>query len=516
MVRAGIRRGIFLTFTAVLFFLPAPVQSEGAVRYVTQNGAGTRHGSSWANAMGEKEFIGTLRLHVQAGTEFWIAAGTYRPTSDPGERGASFTLQAGVALYGGFTGKEVLRTQRDWKTNETILSGEIQNDGYWPNNSLHVVSAGKEADGTAVIDGFTVTGGWAYGSLVEEYSGGGLANYGSPAVSNCTFRENGAKNGGGMYTSGSGSLVTGCTFEGNRAGEGGGMYNVLGSGLSVKNSFFSGNQADSGGGMYNYYTLGLTVENCSFSGNYSENYGGGMMNSESNPSITGCTFSGNRAGIAGGGMSSLGVGTPVTANSGGDSSPAVLNCTFFANEAGTAGGGMHVRFCSIAVASCTFHKNLSNLVGGDMANLDYSSPAIKNSIFWGSSIGSIHTHPTASAMVKYCVVQGGYAGGTSIITADPKLADPADNGGHTLTCALLAGSSAIDAGMSSGAPPADQRGVSRPQGAGVDIGAFEFSLAPPPPTPSPSPSSGGGCSQAGSVPSLTLLLFLPVLLLMRP
>ena len=100
MVRAGIRRGIFLTFTAVLFFLPAPVQSEGAVRYVTQNGAGTRHGSSWANAMGEKEFIGTLRLHVQAGTEFWIAAGTYRPTSDPGERGASFTLQAGVALYG--------------------------------------------------------------------------------------------------------------------------------------------------------------------------------------------------------------------------------------------------------------------------------------------------------------------------------------------------------------------------------------------------------------------------------
>jgi len=113
-------------------------------------------------------------------------------------------------------------------------------------------------------------------------------------------------------------------------------------------------------------------------------------------------------------------------------------------------------------------------------------------------------------------VQGGYAGGTSIITADPKLADPADNGGHTLTCALLAGSSAIDAGMSSGAPPADQRGVSRPQGAGVDIGAFEFSLAPPPPTPSPSPSSGGGCSQAGSVPSLALLLFLPVLLLMRP
>ena len=214
-------------------------------------------------------------------------------------------------------------------------------------------------------------------------------------------------------------------------------------------------------------------------------------------------------------MSSSGGGTPSTANSGGDSSPAVLNCTFFANEAGTAGGGMDVRFCSIAVASCTFHKNISNLVGGDMANLDYSSPAVKNSIFWGSAIGSIHTHPTASAMLKYCVVQGGYAGGTSIITADPKLADLADNGGPTFTCALPADSSAIDAGTSDGTPAQDQRGTARPQGSGVDIGAYESSFAVPPIPPSPS-SSGGGCSAAeGSVP-FALLLLLPVLLLRCP
>ena len=48
-----------------------------------------------------------------------------------------------------------------------------------------------------------------------------------------------------------------------------------------------------------------------------------------------------------------------------------------------------------------------------------------------------------------------------------------DNGGLTLTCALLQGSLAIGAGTSIGAPPADQRGVTRPPGK-CDIGAFQL------------------------------------------
>ena len=47
-----------------------------------------------------------------------------------------------------------------------------------------------------------------------------------------------------------------------------------------------------------------------------------------------------------------------------------------------------------------------------------------------------------------------------------------DNGGPTLTHALLEGSPAIDKGNSFGAT-ADQRGVARPQGAASDIGSFE-------------------------------------------
>jgi len=66
---------------------------------------------------------------------------------------------------------------------------------------------------------------------------------------------------------------------------------------------------------------------------------------------------------------------------------------------------------------------------------------------------------------------------------DPTLGALTDNGGPTTSQALNAGSPALDAGPPSGAdcPASDQRGVSRPQGPGCDIGAFERSV----------PGSGG-------------------------
>ena len=63
---------------------------------------------------------------------------------------------------------------------------------------------------------------------------------------------------------------------------------------------------------------------------------------------------------------------------------------------------------------------------------------------------------------------------THIITTDPLLAPLADNGGFTETIALKTGSSAIDSGgVNQTCPNTDQRGVTRPQGAGCDIGAYE-------------------------------------------
>lgn len=49
----------------------------------------------------------------------------------------------------------------------------------------------------------------------------------------------------------------------------------------------------------------------------------------------------------------------------------------------------------------------------------------------------------------------------------------ADNGGPTLTHALLGGSPAIDAADDAGCPASDRRGVARPQGASCDVGSYE-------------------------------------------
>jgi len=60
------------------------------------------------------------------------------------------------------------------------------------------------------------------------------------------------------------------------------------------------------------------------------------------------------------------------------------------------------------------------------------------------------------------------------ITITRILAPLADNGDPTLTHALVPGSPAIDAAPNDAeCPSEDQRGVSRPQGAQCDIGAFE-------------------------------------------
>jgi len=75
-------------------------------------------------------------------------------------------------------------------------------------------------------------------------------------------------------------------------------------------------------------------------------------------------------------------------------------------------------------------------------------------------------------LVNTLIASNNPAGNDSF--ANPKLGPLADNGGPTMTMALLAGSPAIDSGAAAGAPATDQRGVPRPQGSRVDMGAYEY------------------------------------------
>lgn len=75
-------------------------------------------------------------------------------------------------------------------------------------------------------------------------------------------------------------------------------------------------------------------------------------------------------------------------------------------------------------------------------------------------------------------------GSGDVPSTDPMLGTLADNGGPTLTHALLAGSPAINAGDNGGCPSTDQRGIPRPQAGTCDIGAYEY-VAPATPAAAP-------------------------------
>jgi parallel beta-helix repeat protein len=266
--------------------------------------------------------------------------------------------------------------------------------------------------------------------------------------------------------------VESCTFSDNTATYGGGMYNYLSSSPTVTNTTFSANSAEEGGGMLNEDNSTPTVESCTLSDNTATSYGGGMYNYlSSSPTVTNCSFFANTADIAGGGIMNEY-----------NSSPTVTNTTFSANTANSAGGGMiNYDNASPTVTNCTFSGNIAIAgdSGGGMYNDLDSSPIVTNSILWGDSPDEIY-NVSATPSVTYSDIQGGYAG-TGNIDADPLFVDPdgPDNiaGNEDDDLHLKSGSPCIDTGTPSGAPATDLEGNSRPQGAGYDMGAYESLLA---------------------------------------
>jgi len=156
-------------------------------RYVKPVATGSGDGSSWANASSGLQAM----INASAsGDAVWVAAGTYKPTSGT-DRNISFSMKNGVAIYGGFDGTETQLSARDWKANETILSGDIGTaDDNSDNSYIVIINNNNGVTSSAVLDGFTITKGNANGG--NPYSrGGGMHNiYASPTISNCTFIQN--------------------------------------------------------------------------------------------------------------------------------------------------------------------------------------------------------------------------------------------------------------------------------------------------------------------------------------
>jgi hypothetical protein len=204
--------------------------------YVNVSATGANNGTSWTDAYTTLQGALTLAASCPGVTQVWVAAGTYLPTttsinmSPLYPRHIAFNMRNGLAIYGGFNGTETLLSQRNFISNVTILSGDIGIPGNSGDNCVHVIT-NYSLNNTAVLDGFTVTGGNANTGdpYVTNQFGGGMYNeQSSPTVSNCIFTGNAAVTfGGGMNNNTSSPVVTNCTFTGNSASLGGGMNNTV-------------------------------------------------------------------------------------------------------------------------------------------------------------------------------------------------------------------------------------------------------------------------------------------------
>ncbi len=277
------------------------------VFYVDDTATGANDGSGWTDAYTSLQ---SALAAAGSGDEIWVAEGTYKPThkvGGSGDRYRTFQLKNGVALYGGFSGIETNRDQRDWRVHQTILSGDRAgndndtinlNEPTRQDNGYHVVLG---ADGS-YLDGFIITGGNANGSTWQVNEGGGMQNQtvigAVYKIANCTFTKNTAVAGAGMFNWASDDTkIINCIFSGNTTQlDGGGIFNAS-CNAEISNCLFVGNQSRSGGGMANS-TSAPNLTNCTFSGNSADQRGGGIVNDNTfqgkSPTLTNCIVWGNR------------------------------------------------------------------------------------------------------------------------------------------------------------------------------------------------------------------------------
>jgi parallel beta-helix repeat protein len=265
---------------------------------ITKAAAPTQNGASWATAYGNLQ---TALAATTAGGSIWVAKGTYKTTATT-TRTIYFNIPSDVKVYGGFVGTETMLSQRNARTNVTILSGEIGNVNTPNDNSYHVVNLDGSGSNT-LVDGFTITGGFANFDPTKTISapappststietGGGIViqNAAMPTIVNCMIVGNAAEAGGGIYASdGSMPKIMACKIMSNQATFGAGIYFQGGSNGSVTNTLISGNRAI--GAVYNNSSNPM-LTNCTIAGN--GGYNGGIFNANSQPTVTNTIIWGN-------------------------------------------------------------------------------------------------------------------------------------------------------------------------------------------------------------------------------
>jgi len=348
--------------------------------------------------------------------------------------------------------------------------------------------------------------GWGYHS--GEPEGGGIHNSGRLTLENCLITGNasGARgvslddgvrgaHGGGIFNKGV-LFIYRSTIENNQTADGfcGGILEAIG-----------GN----GAGIYNdgeMILISSTIRNNTTGSANGMGYGGdggGIANSGEMLAEY-CTISGNRTGDGHGG------GWDFTFNGAGDGggvyvfggNAALLHCTISGNRTGEpvgfttdesgCGGGLAVEKGDVTLKNCTVCNNYTG--DSDYPFLDYGPGEgggvytnwgkvyLQNTILADNWVGKNGKGPDGHGKIEsnnHNLIENldeiTLIGNTdaNLCGVDPHLDSLKDNGGATMTHALLASSPAIDAGYTDYA--ADQRLFDRTNaGNSADIGAYEY------------------------------------------
>ncbi len=236
-------------------------------------------------------------------------------------------------------------------------------------------------------------------------------------------------NGGGIFNHTGQIFVTNCGITGNTASQGGGIYNDAHAFCVVRDSTINANTATFAAAMYTYNSTSYLL-NSTINGNSTQTYDVLVYGDADSASMTvsNCTI-----------VSTLAIETQ-THHTGATADVTLDNTILFNTTAG---------------------KNLVS-IGGSFHSSDYNLSNRDDS----ASLNMVHDRNNT----------------------DPMLGPLQDNGGGTLTQALLPGSLAIDKGNNNAQLSTDQRGAARvfddpnsASGGGnnSDIGAFEFQGVPP-------------------------------------
>lgn len=254
---------LFILFTVI------QLDAQQNVIYVKQGARG--NGSSWQRAFGDLQ---KALLNAESGQEIWVAAGTYTPTQNNNRKDV-FRIKNNIQLYGGFSGDESSRTQRDWVRNLTILSGEIGTADA-SDNSYTIVYT-HNVNSNTIVDGFAISGAKSNGTTTLgdiTRSGGAWYNDGSngtsnPSIANCLFIDNYAREGAALYNNGKNGVcqpkIINCQFVTNITHlEGGAIYNDGRSGKAnptIQDCYFLDNTSNYGACIRNHADGGESIAN---------------------------------------------------------------------------------------------------------------------------------------------------------------------------------------------------------------------------------------------------------------